>query len=143
MPFDGTGTVIRTDLLAKINLMMEMLGSKERWCKKQFRGAEGERCLLAAVKDAGGGKDLSAMILRAAVETSGICYDRVDHFNDSSSTNHALVMRVLGRVRDTLEVGPDPTLTLIASSPPVPTVVSPHAERRTGWQKRRSGAYRH
>jgi hypothetical protein len=56
------------------------------------------------------GKDLSAMILWAAMETSCICYDRIDYFNDSPSTNHALVMQVLGRVRHTLEVRRDPTV---------------------------------
>lgn len=105
MPFDGTGVMIQTDLLAKVDLIMEMLGAEERWCKKQFRGQGGDRCLLGALKDANGGKDLSAMILRAAVETSGICYDRIDHFNDSPSTDHALVMRVLGRVRHAVANG--------------------------------------
>ena len=101
MPFDGTHD---PRLLAheKIDEVMKLIGSEDRWCKGSLSTLDGRRCLVAAMQTVHAQQMLEPIVLRAIKEVTGKQYRRVERFNDHRTTTHVTVMRVLGRARDGL-----------------------------------------
>jgi len=105
MPFDPAGHELRVEALEKIGRVIEMLGARERWCKRAFKTDDGRMCILGAVREADAELLLHAPILRAIREVTGHAYRRIEHFNDSWVATHPLVLEVLERARMQLELG--------------------------------------
>ena len=105
MPFDGTGLEGRTAALGKIEEVIELLATEERWCKQQLRSYDGRRCLLAAMLAADAAAILKEPILRGIKQVTGREFFRIEIFNDHPLTTHGLVLRVLHQTRDNLITG--------------------------------------
>lgn len=105
MPFDPVHHELRLDALERIERVIDLLDSEERWCKGKLRTDEGRFCILGAVREADAELLLYGPILRAIREVTGHAYRQIEKFNDSWLTTHALVIDVLERARQDLESG--------------------------------------
>jgi len=104
MPFDGTDFAA-SDAVRKIDRVIELLETEERWCKGLLKSADGRRCILGALQDAKAGRTLEASVLRAIRDITGQRYFRIPVFNDDPRTSHALVMTVLRSARHRIVAG--------------------------------------
>jgi hypothetical protein len=105
MPFDGTGLAGRSQALSKIDEVIGLLASEERWCKQQLRSYDGRRCLLGAMMAADAAVVLKEPILLGIKQITGRDHLRIEMFNDHPLTTHGLVLRVLNQARDNLVAG--------------------------------------
>lgn len=104
MPFDGT-EFGRAVIVEKIDQIITLLESEDRWCKGVLRSTDGRRCLAGAVLDAGAQPLVTPVLLQAIHEVSGRKHWRIESFNDAPSTTHAQVLSVLQRARDNVLSG--------------------------------------
>ena len=105
MPFDGTGFV--TDApVQKLDAVIDLLGSADRWCKGALRSHDGRYCIRGAVRAVSGSDLLEPAILQAITQVAGRRYRRIEAFNDHPNTTHDHVVTVLARTRCNLESGP-------------------------------------
>lgn len=95
MPFDGTG-FIGSDRLSRIDAVIQLIGTPDKWCKGRRRTRDGRFCIYGALVEANA-LNLSTAILHAVQEVTGERYRCVEAFNDSLNTTHPLVVRVLAR----------------------------------------------
>jgi hypothetical protein len=104
MPFDGAefGQAI---LLDKIDRVLALLASEDRWCKGVLRSVDGRRCLAGALIAAEAQALLTPVLLQAIREVTGHKHWRIEAFNDRASTSHAQVLAVLHRARDDILAG--------------------------------------
>ena len=104
MPFDGTHA---PPLLAyeKIEEVMKLIGSEDRWCKGSLSTPDGRRCLVAAMQTVHAQQMLEPIVLHAIRDVTGKHFRGIERFNDHRTTTHATVMQVLGRARDSLFEG--------------------------------------
>ena len=102
MPFDGRGFGDSFEALDKIDKVINLLAREDRWCKQQLRTYDGRRCILGAMMDADATLVLMGPILLAIEQVTCCDYSKVEVFNDSPSTSHALVLRVLRQARDNI-----------------------------------------
>jgi hypothetical protein len=100
MPFDGIGFVF-DDRLNKIDRVIDMLATPDKWCQRVLRSADGRYCLRGAI-NAAEGVALLPVVLRAINEVTGKRHFRIEAFNDHPDTDHVLMLRVLSRARDNL-----------------------------------------
>jgi hypothetical protein len=105
MPFDGREFGRHSEMLRKLGAVTELLGTEERWYKRELKTRDGRRCILGALMHVGGNAQLSEIILCAARELTGKPYRGVESFNDGSTTTHRLVLAVLSRSRDIILSG--------------------------------------
>ncbi len=105
MPFDGTEFGRRDRMLGKLDHVIDLLRSENKWCKQQLRTRNGRRCILGALADADAESLLSSAILNAARELTGRSYGRIDRFNDHPKTDHRLVLATLDRTRNNILLG--------------------------------------
>ncbi len=108
MPFDGIDFNRRQHLLDKLDLVVHLLDSEDKWCKHQFLAWNGKRCILAALFLTRSRYLLGPVILAAARDVTGIGFTRIDSFNDDSATDHALVIAVLDRTHERILTGQIP-----------------------------------
>jgi hypothetical protein len=101
MPFDGTQAP-RLLAYEKIDEVMKLIGSEDRWCKGSLSTLDGRRCLVAAMQTVHAQQMLEPIVLHAIRDVTGKHFRRIERFNDHRTTSHATVMRVLGRARDSL-----------------------------------------
>ncbi|HUZ75903.1 MAG TPA: hypothetical protein VMU87_23185 [Stellaceae bacterium] len=106
MPFDGT-SYRRNEALAKIDAVMDLLSTEDRWCKGALKNLTGQRCLMGAMQEASA-LVLKPYILQGACDATGKTFHTVESFNDRRSTTHALVIDVLHRARRSIEMGQVP-----------------------------------
>ncbi|MBV9153004.1 MAG: hypothetical protein JO008_04440 [Alphaproteobacteria bacterium] len=104
MPFDGAGFV--TEPLQKLDAVIDLLGSADRWCKGALRSHDGRYCIRGAIRAVSGTEILEPAILQAIVQVAGRRFRRIEAFNDHPNTSHDEVIAVLNRARHNLEVGP-------------------------------------
>lgn len=104
MPFDGTG-FSENPALQKLDAVLTLLASEDKWCKGAFRSPDGRRCLMGAIEAADARDVLEPVVSRAIEEVTGRWFWRIEHFNDHRRTTHALVLRVLHRAREQVVVG--------------------------------------
>ncbi|HZB91024.1 MAG TPA: hypothetical protein VE397_06260 [Stellaceae bacterium] len=120
MPFDGIDRG-RVDVLDKMDRVISLLANEQRWCKRYIRTADGRRCILGALADAGA-QSLKGPVLLAVCEVTGRDYQRIEAFNDDPLTTHAQVMRVLHRTRENIIKGivenPMPRVSVAAQTRP-------------------------
>jgi hypothetical protein len=115
MPFDGVGLGF-DDRMHKIDRVINLLATPERWCKGRFKTYDGRHCIRAAIM-AVDGAALRPVVLRAINEVTGRHYRSIESFNDHPDTDHARVVEVLARARTDLAVG---HLAAIRARPPAP-----------------------
>jgi hypothetical protein len=101
MPFDGTHAP-RLIAYEKIEEVMKLIGSEDRWCKGSLSTLDGRRCLVAAMQTVHAQQMLEPIVLHAIRDVTGKHFRRIERFNDHRTTSHATVMRVLSRARDSL-----------------------------------------
>src|SRR5213080_1303494 len=83
MPFDGVGFVY-DESLEKLDALIDLLGTPDRWCKGALRSHDGRYCIRGAIRAVNGAELLEPAILQA-----------IDQ-----------VVAVLSRARRNIEVGP-------------------------------------
>ena len=105
MPFDGVDFARHEKVLDKLDEVIDLLGSEDRWCQKALRTDDGRRCIVGALVDAKAKKQLYGLVLASARDVTGISYTSVERFNDDSGTDHTLVLAVLDDVRHRVMLG--------------------------------------
>ena len=128
MPFDGVGLGL-DDRMGKIDKVINLLATPDRWCKGTLRTHDGRHCIRGAIMAVDGVGTLQPVVLRAINEVTGRHYRRIESFNDHPDTDHGQVVEVLARARDDLVAG---RLAVLRSKPPAPTG---WRARLTGWAK--------
>lgn len=127
MPFDGVGLGL-DERVGKIDKVIELLATPDRWCKGTLKTHDGRRCIRGAIMAVDGVGTLQPVVLRAINEVTGRHYRRIESFNDHPDTDHGQVVEVLSRARDDLVAG---RLAAMRSTPAA-TPVGWYA-RLTGW----------
>ncbi len=102
MPFDGTGYERRIQVLDKMDKVIGLLSDERHWCKRRLRTPEERYCILGAIMEAEAEAELKAPILLAIKQVTGRDHLRIEMFNDSSQTTHALVVKVLLQARENI-----------------------------------------
>ena len=125
MPFDGIGLGL-DDRVGKIDRVIDLLGTPDRWCKGTLKTHDGRRCIRGAIMAVDGVGTLQPAVLRAINEVTGRHYRRIESFNDHPDTDHGQVLAVLERARDDLIAG---RLAVLRSKPAAPV----------GWRARLAG----
>ncbi len=102
MPFDGTGHERRIQVLDKMDKVIGLLSDPRHWCKRRLRTPDERYCILGAIIAADAGAELKAPILLAIKQVTGRDHLRIEAFNDSPLTTHALVVKVLRQARENI-----------------------------------------
>jgi hypothetical protein len=116
MPFDGVGLGF-DDRMSKIDGVIDLLATPEKWCKATLRTIDGRHCIRGAIMAVDGLGTLRPVVLRAINEVTGHHYWSIEKFNDDPDTHHAQVVEVLARARMDMAVG---HLAAIRARPPAP-----------------------
>jgi hypothetical protein len=103
MPFDGLETPF--NYLAKIDQVIDLLGSPSRWIKHAYSTPQGRYCLKEALSVGGIADVLGPIILKAAEEITGKKFCCLESFNDWPQTSHGDILAVLHRARENIEAG--------------------------------------
>src|SRR5438067_9931894 len=101
MPFDGFGYV-SSEPLRKIDAVIDLLGTPDKWCKGALRSHDGRYCIRGAVRAVDAAEALEPRILQANGEVAGKRFRRIESFNDHPNTSHEQVVAVLSRARDNM-----------------------------------------
>src|SRR5438477_8850262 len=104
MPFDGFGYV-SSEPLRKIDAVIDLLSTPDKWCKGALRSHDGRYCIRGAVMSVGATDQLEPAILQAIGEVAGRRFRRIESFNDYPNTTHEQVFSVLQRARDNMTGG--------------------------------------
>jgi len=104
MPFDGFGYV-SSEPLRKIDAVIDLLSTPDKWCKGALRSHDGRYCIRGAVMSIGATDQLEPAILQAIGEVAGRRFRRIESFNDYPNTTHEQVVTVLQRARDNMAGG--------------------------------------
>jgi hypothetical protein len=104
MPFDGV-EFVSNDSLRKIDAVIDLLATPERWCKGALRSHDGRYCIRGAVRAVNAAEVLEPTILRAIGEVAGQRFRRIESFNDHPNTSHEQILAVLSRARHHLRAG--------------------------------------
>lgn len=107
MPFDGVAVEIPRIALEKIERVFALLRTADQWCQGAMERDGGRRCLVGAMRAAHAELLLERPILHAIMQETGHSYRRIESFNDSKATTHALVLKVLTTTRENLRNGTD------------------------------------
>jgi len=118
MPFDGAGFAT-DDRVSKIDQVIDLLATRNQWCKAQFKTHDGRYCIRGAMLAVDGAEVLKPIVLQAIREVTGRHYLWIESFNDHPYTQHAEVLRVLNRARQLVVNGWTPGF--------------PQLRERTGW----------
>ena len=105
MPFDGKGCEVQINALEKIDKVIDLLATPDRWCKGELRSTDGRRCIIGAIAETDGRTVLNAPILNAIAQVTGQVYRRIEVFNDDERTTHELVLQVLRHARQNILLG--------------------------------------
>src|SRR3954471_13219989 len=104
MPFDGVGFVA-DESLQKIDAVIDLLATPDRWCKGALRSHDGRYCIRGAVRAVDAADTLEPSILEAIGQVAGKRFRRIESFNDHPNTSHEQVLAVLHRARENLSLG--------------------------------------
>src|SRR5437764_11388456 len=101
MPFDGVGFVV-DESAEKLDAVIDLLGTPDRWCKGALRSHDGRYCIRGAIRAVNGAELLEPAILQAVGQVAGRSFRRIEAFNDHPNTSHDQVVAVLSRARNNL-----------------------------------------
>jgi hypothetical protein len=104
MPFDGAG-YIAGESLEKIDAVIDLMATSDKWCKGALRSVDGRYCLRGAILAENAAALLEAPVLQAIYEVSGRRYQRIESFNDDPKTDHSMITAVLQRARYDIMTG--------------------------------------
>ncbi len=104
MPFDGASFPPNV-ALEKIDRVIELLASEDRWCKGVVRSSDGRRCLVGALLEADARNLLEPVLREAVKNVTGQTHWRLERFNDAETTTHAHILAVLQRAREDILAG--------------------------------------
>ena len=104
MPFDGVG-FIGNESVRKMDEVIDLLGTPEKWCKGALRSHDGRYCIRGAVRAVDAADVLEPSILEAIGQVAGKRFRRIESFNDHPNTSHEQVLAVLHRARENLSFG--------------------------------------
>ena len=104
MPFDGVG-FSANEYSQKIDAVVDLIGPPERWGKGTFRTKDGRYCLRGAIRKLDKSEVLGPVVLDTINQVTGRSYVTIERFNDSSLTNHAMILTVLARARENIVAG--------------------------------------
>jgi len=85
MPFDGIGFAF-DDRVSKIDQVISLLDTRDKWCKGNFKTPDGRHCIRGAIKAVEGAEVLQPIVLRAIHEATGQRFMRIESFNDHPYT---------------------------------------------------------
>ena len=105
MPFDGLGFVA-DESVRKLDAVIDLLGTPDRWCKGALRSHDGRYCIRGAIRAVDGAELLEPAILQAIGQVAGRRFRRIEAFNDHPNTGPDQVIAVLSRGRRNIAVGP-------------------------------------
>lgn len=105
MPFDGKGCETQINALDKIDKVIDLLATPDRWCKGELRSSDGRRCIIGAIAEVDGRTALNVPILHAIAQVTGQTYRRIEIFNDDERTTHEVVLQVLHHARQNILLG--------------------------------------
>jgi hypothetical protein len=98
MPFDGVGFAVG-DRVSKIDQVIDLLATPDRWCKGHFKKPDGSYCIRGAMMAVGADESLKPIVLQAIRDVTRRRYLRIEPFNDYPYTQYPEVRRVLARAR--------------------------------------------
>ena len=101
MPFDGTGFAVSDTRFNKIEDVIGLIATPEKWCKGMAKTPDGRFCIRGALI-AANAVNLRPVILEAIHEVTGRNYRRIEAFNDDVDTTHRMVLRVMAHARHNL-----------------------------------------
>jgi hypothetical protein len=104
MPFDGAGFGYN-ESLQKLDAVIDLLETPDRWCKGALRSHDGRYCIRGAVRAVSGSDLLEPAILQAVGQVAGHRFRRIEAFNDHPNTTHDQVVAVLARTRNNIAGG--------------------------------------
>ena len=104
MPFDGVG-FIGNESVRKMDEVIDLLGTPDKWCKGALRSHDGRYCIRGAVRAVDAADTLEPSILQAIGQVAGKRFRRIESFNDHPNTSHEQVLAVLYRARENLSLG--------------------------------------
>src|SRR5437764_12229134 len=99
MPFDGAGFGYN-ESLQKLDTVIDLLETPDRWCKGALRSHDGRYCIRGAIRAVSGSDVLEPAILNAIGQVAGRRFRRIEAFNDHPSTTHEQVVAVLAQARN-------------------------------------------
>jgi len=113
MPFDGAGFGYN-ESLQKLDTVIDLLETPDRWCKGALRSHDGRYCIRGAIRAVSGSDVLEPAILQAIGQVAGRRFRRIEAFNDHPNTPHDPVVSVLARARRNLghNLGGSPSMDL-------------------------------
>jgi hypothetical protein len=113
MPFDGAGFGYN-ESLHKLDTVIDLLETPDRWCKGALRSHDGRYCIRGAIRAVSGSDVLEPAILQAIGQVAGRRFRRIEAFNDHPHTTHDQVVSVLARARSNLgnNLGGRPSMDL-------------------------------
>jgi hypothetical protein len=107
MPFDGAGFVY-SESLQKLDAVIDLLETPDRWCKGALRSHDGRYCIRGAIRAVSGADLLEPALLQAIGQVASRRFRRIEAFNDHPNTTHDQVVAVLAQARNNIEAGPSP-----------------------------------
>ena len=110
MPLYDTGFRDRYEPLDKIDRVIDLLATEDRWCQGQLATADGRRCIMSAIRAVDGTQALTRPISIAIRQVTDRRFGWIDsynipRFNDDAATTHPLVQRVLFQARENIISG--------------------------------------
>jgi hypothetical protein len=81
MPFDGVGFDVY-ESAQKLDAVIDLLATSERWCKGALRSHDGRYCIRGAIRAVNGAELLEPAILQAIGQVAGRRFRRIEAFND-------------------------------------------------------------
>jgi hypothetical protein len=102
MPLDDTGFRKHNEPYDKIERVIDLLATEDRWCKGQLVTKDGRRCIMGAIEAVRGTDVLVRPVLQAIRQTTARDFGRIERFNDDPATTHALVLTVLFQARENI-----------------------------------------
>ena len=99
----------RNGALEKLDKVIALIATEDRWCKFFALSSDGRRCLWGALWAEDAAPVLETPVLQAVTQVTGCCYESIDAFNDHPATTHATVLAVLHQTRQNLRTAMSPS----------------------------------
>jgi hypothetical protein len=109
MPFDDDRHDDRNNADKKVDKVIALLATEDRWCKFFAESRDGQRCLWGAMWAEDAATVLEPFVLEAIRQVTGHRHQSVDTFNDDPATTHGMVLQVLHQARQNIRSATSPS----------------------------------